>query len=91
MDISGCTANRARAPRSKSICRERARRRKQVRSNNRFARTLRATETVLLVEDEEALRELTRSLLADQGYKVLEAARPERAIELRAALKAQFI
>jgi PAS domain S-box-containing protein len=52
------------------------------RSNNRFARTLRGTETVLLVEDEEALRELTRSLLADQGYKVLEASRPERAIEI---------
>ena len=51
-------------------------------SNNRFARTLRGTETVLLVEDEEALRELTRSLLADQGYKVLEAARPERAVEI---------
>jgi CheY-like chemotaxis protein len=53
-----------------------------VKSNNPLARTLRGTETILLVEDEEALRELTRSLLTDQGYKVLEAARPERAIEI---------
>lgn len=53
-----------------------------MKSNNRLASTIRGTETILLVEDEEALRELTRSLLADQGYKVLEAARPERAIEI---------
>jgi nitrogen-specific signal transduction histidine kinase len=32
------------------------------------------TETILLVEDEESLRELTRSLLASGGYSVLEAA-----------------
>jgi PAS domain S-box-containing protein len=53
-----------------------------MKSNNRLASTIRGTETILLVEDEEALRELTRSLLADQGYNVLEAARPERAIEI---------
>ena len=53
-----------------------------MKSNNRLGRTTRGTETILLVEDEEALRELTRSLLADQGYNVLEAARPERAIEI---------
>ncbi len=53
-----------------------------MKSNNRLASTIRGTETILLVEDEEALRELTRSLLDDQGYKVLEAARPERAIEI---------
>ncbi len=53
-----------------------------MKSNNRLASTIRGTETLLLVEDEEALRELTRSLLADQGYKVLEAARPERAVEI---------
>jgi two-component system, cell cycle sensor histidine kinase and response regulator CckA len=53
-----------------------------MKSNNRLASTIRGTETILLVEDEEALRELTRSLLADQGYKVLEAARPERAVEI---------
>lgn len=53
-----------------------------VKSNNRLARSLRGTETILLVEDADALRELTRSLLADQGYAVLEASRPERAIEI---------
>jgi two-component system, cell cycle sensor histidine kinase and response regulator CckA len=53
-----------------------------MKSNNRLASTIRGTETILLVEDEEALRELTRSLLADQGYNVLEAARPERAVEI---------
>jgi CheY-like chemotaxis protein len=36
----------------------------------------------LLVEDEEALRGLTRSLLEDSGYTVLEAGLPEAAIEI---------
>jgi PAS domain S-box-containing protein len=39
------------------------------------------TETILLVEDEDALRELTRDLLAGSGYRVLEAGTPEKAIE----------
>lgn len=39
------------------------------------------TETVLLVEDEEALRELTRDVLVGSGYKVLDSASPEKAIE----------
>ncbi|MGH9690200.1 MAG: MHYT domain-containing protein [Candidatus Acidiferrales bacterium] len=42
----------------------------------------RNTETILLVEDAEAVRELTRSLLADSGYTVLEAEHPEKAIEI---------
>jgi CheY-like chemotaxis protein len=40
------------------------------------------TETILLVEDEEALRELTRDLLVGNGYKVLEAESPEKAIRI---------
>jgi len=43
---------------------------------------LRGTETILLVEDEDALRELTRNLLEADGYTVLEAGRPDKAIEI---------
>jgi two-component system cell cycle sensor histidine kinase/response regulator CckA len=46
------------------------------------AESLRGSETILLVEDEEALRGLTRSLLEDSGYTVLEAELPEAAIEI---------
>jgi PAS domain S-box-containing protein len=38
-------------------------------------------ETILLVEDEESLRELTRNLLIRKGYKVLDAVSPSEAIE----------
>ena len=43
---------------------------------------MRGSETILLVEDEEALRELTRNLLEGSGYTVLEAELPEAAIEI---------
>jgi CheY-like chemotaxis protein len=46
------------------------------------AESLRGSETILLVEDEEALRGLTRSLLEDSGYTVLEAELPEAAAEI---------
>src|SRR6266446_2328847 len=39
-------------------------------------------ETILVVEDEEALRELARELLEANGYKVIEAERGEKAIQL---------
>jgi two-component system cell cycle sensor histidine kinase/response regulator CckA len=39
------------------------------------------TETILLVEDEEGVRELTRDLLAGSGYVVLEAESPEKALQ----------
>jgi two-component system cell cycle sensor histidine kinase/response regulator CckA len=39
-------------------------------------------ETILLVEDEPALRELARELLEANGYKVIEADRGEQAIRL---------
>jgi PAS domain S-box-containing protein len=43
---------------------------------------LRGTETVLLVEDEQAVRALTRSLLEQGGYTVLEAENGAQAIEM---------
>jgi two-component system cell cycle sensor histidine kinase/response regulator CckA len=42
----------------------------------------RGNETILLVEDESALRELAREILQDSGYVVLEAAGGEQALEL---------
>jgi len=39
------------------------------------------TETVMVVEDEAALRELTRALLEDAGYTVLESSGAEDALE----------
>ena len=43
------------------------------------------TETVLLVEDEEVVRELMSELLAEAGYMVLEAPGGRRALEMAAA------
>ena len=42
---------------------------------------IRGSETVLLVEDEEALRELIHEFLETSGYRVLVASDPARAIE----------
>jgi PAS domain S-box-containing protein len=40
------------------------------------------TETILLVEDETAIRELVRRVLGGYGYRVLEAADPEHAARI---------
>jgi two-component system cell cycle sensor histidine kinase/response regulator CckA len=47
--------------------------------------TLRGTETILLVEDEEQLRTVATTVLVRNGYRVLPAARPEEALALAAA------
>jgi PAS domain S-box-containing protein len=45
----------------------------------------RGTETVLLVEDEPALRNLAQSILSRNGYSVLAASTPEEALEFARA------
>jgi two-component system cell cycle sensor histidine kinase/response regulator CckA len=47
-----------------------------------LAKRFRGTETILLVEDNDALRELTHSLLAESGYSVLDADTPEKAMQI---------
>jgi two-component system cell cycle sensor histidine kinase/response regulator CckA len=42
----------------------------------------RGTETILLVEDEESVRELVRKVLQRHGYTILEAADGEEAVEI---------
>ncbi len=44
--------------------------------------SLDGNESVLLVEDDDAIRELVESVLRMRGYTVLSADRPERAVEL---------
>src|SRR5947209_7710728 len=44
--------------------------------------SLRGTETILLVEDEDAVRTVARQVLQRHGYAVIEVARPEDALAL---------
>lgn len=45
-----------------------------------FSKDIRGQETVLVVEDEENVRELAKSILEEQGYKVLHAGTPNDAM-----------
>src|SRR3984893_5833348 len=45
-------------------------------------KSLKGSETILLVEDEESLRALTRSLLVQSGYTVMETDNGARALEI---------
>jgi CheY-like chemotaxis protein len=47
----------------------------------------RGTETILLLEDEDSLRKVTREFLLESGYKVLSAERGDIAIELATQYK----
>jgi len=49
--------------------------------------TVRGVETILLVEDADALRKLARSFLVDRGFEVLAAENGEEALRLAAAHK----
>jgi PAS domain S-box-containing protein len=50
-------------------------------------RSANGRELVLLVEDNDVVRRLARSVLADAGYEVVEAETPERALELAGGRK----
>ena len=52
------------------------------RSEKPASTTGKGHETILLVEDEPALRELTRTVLSDRGYAVIEALTPKDAERL---------
>jgi len=54
------------------------------KSNPAMTPAPRGSETLLLVEDEEAVRTMTRQVLADCGYQVLEASHGAEALALAA-------
>lgn len=55
---------------------------REAKRDTRPAKSSQGSETILLVEDEESLRTLTRDVLAESGYKVLEADSGARALEI---------
>lgn len=48
----------------------------------------RGSETILVVEDEDSVRKLIHSILANQGYKVLEAQNGEEALQVARSMEA---
>jgi two-component system cell cycle sensor histidine kinase/response regulator CckA len=54
----------------------------KIRPSGESVQLLRGTETVLLVEDEQSLRALTRDLLERSDYQVLEASSGDHALEV---------
>lgn len=60
------------------------------RPGRRNTEPIRGTETILVVEDAEPLRALTRDFLAESGYKVLEAINGEDAVRLARAYEGEI-
>ena len=52
---------------------------------------MRGSETILVVEDEEAVRDLIQKALQRYGYQVLVAATPHEALEVASTAPAAFI
>jgi two-component system cell cycle sensor histidine kinase/response regulator CckA len=52
------------------------------RKSSAVPEVLRGAGTILLVEDEEPLRVLTRRLLIEHGYSVLDAGHPDQALQI---------
>ena len=59
-------------------------------SESRKAGVKRGTETILLVEDDEAVRALVRQALLREGYKVLDSADPIEAQRISAAFRGRI-
>jgi PAS domain S-box-containing protein len=53
-------------------------------SSEAFEKELRGSETILLVEDNEPVRRLTREILMEQGYRVLDAGNGDKALAMLA-------
>lgn len=60
------------------------------RTAKRSVELIRGTETILVVEDAEPLRALTRDFLTESGYKVLEAMNGEDAVRLARAYEGEI-
>ncbi len=54
------------------------------------ATTVKGREIILLVEDDDAVRRFTRSILAKEGYTVIEAAGGEEALSVMASRNADI-
>ena len=67
---------------SRSTCRSADRGAAVTETVSAAHRSLRGTETILLVEDEQPIRELVRKVLARYGYDVLEASDVTHALEI---------
>ena len=54
----------------------------KVQKESQASKTSRGTGTILLVEDQPAVRELTRRILEARGYQVLHTGNPQAALDL---------